>query len=128
MLPVFVQKTAFLVPFAIGVVVIGFVLWYARVRQPLVMLRPPFGQLLLIGIVLMMVNAALASFVANAILTGEEIHKSLTAEKKRSYEDRNEAPPNVHKDRGGEKQMNSWDRIKYGDRKSDQPIEPPPGE
>ncbi len=123
----FVQKTAFLVPFTIGVVIIGIILWYARVHQPLKKLRPPFGQLLLIGIVLTMLNAAVASLVAKAVLTGDEVHKSLTAEKKRSYEDRRDASPTDKKGRG-EKQMSSWDRIKYGEPKTEQPVEVPPEE
>lgn len=111
----FVQKTAFLLPFCIGVVVIGFVLWYARVRHPLKRLRPPFGLLFLAGIVLMMVNGAIAAFIAKAILTGDEVAKNLTEEKKAGYSGGNAIVPERKGDEK-EKPMSSWDRIKYGNR------------
>lgn len=115
----FVQKTAFLLPFCIGVVIIGVVLWYARVRHPLKRLRPPFGLLFLAGIVLMMVNGAIAAFIAKAILTGDEVAKNLTEEKKQGYSGGNATLPE-RKDDGKEKPMSSWDRIKYGNRDQEQ--------
>ena len=111
----FVQKTAFLMPFCIGLVVIGFILWYARVRNPIKKLRPPIGLLTLAAIVLLMVNGAIASFIAKAILTGDDVAKSLTAEKKRGYDGGNATLPERKKN-DEEKPMSTWDRLKYGDR------------
>lgn len=111
----FVQKTAFLMPFCIGLVAIGFILWYARVRNPMKRMRPPFGLLLLAAIVLLMVNGGVAAFIARAILTGDEVAKSLKDEKKRAYDSGDTTLPQRKKD-DGEKPMSTWDRLKYGDR------------
>ncbi|MFM7181067.1 MAG: hypothetical protein ACKO2G_06345 [Verrucomicrobiales bacterium] len=102
-------------PFCIGTVIIGFILWYARVRNPMRRMRPPFGLLALAGIVLMMVNGGLAAFIAKAILTGDDIAKGLKEETKRAYDGRDTTLPPGKKDEG-EKPMSSWDRLKYGDR------------
>jgi hypothetical protein len=111
----FVQKTAFLMPFCIGVVAIAFILWYARVRNPIKRLRPPFGLLLLGGIVLLLLNGGISAFIAKAILTGDDVAKSLAEEKKRGYDAGNSTLPQRQKD-DGEKPMSTWDRLKYGDR------------
>ena len=115
----FVQKTAFLMPFCIGLVIIAFILWYARVRNPIKKLRPPFGLLTLAAIVLLMVNGAIASFIAKAILTGDDVAKNLKAEKKRGYGSGNAFVPERKKD-DEEKPMSSWDRLKYGDRNQEE--------
>ena len=111
----FVQKAAFLMPFCIGVVIIGFILWYARVRNPMKRMRPPFGLLLLGGIVLMLVNGGLAAFIAKAILTGDEVAKNLKEEPKRGYDGSDTTLPRKENE-DEEKPMSSWDRLKYGDR------------
>lgn len=115
----FVQKTAFLMPFCIGLVAIGFILWYARVRNPMKRMRPPFGLLALGGIVLLMLNGAIAAFIAKAILTGDDVAKSLTAEKKKGYKAGNAITPD-HRKEDEEKPMGTWDRLKYGDRNTEE--------
>ena len=112
----FVQKTAFLMPFCIGVVAIGFILWYARVRNPMKRMRPPFGLLTLAGIVLMMVNGGISAFIAKAILTGDDVAKSLKEEKKKGYDPRDSTLPQRGTKDDEEKPMGTWDRLKYGDR------------
>lgn len=116
----FVQKTAFLMPFCIGVVAIGFILWYARVRNPMKRMRPPFGLLALAGIVLMMLNGGISAFIAKAILTGDDVAKSLKEEKKKGYDTRDSTLPQRDKKDDEEKPMSSWDRLKYGDRNKNQ--------
>jgi hypothetical protein len=111
-----VQKTAFLMPFCIGVVAIGFILWYARVRNPMKRMRPPFGLLALAGIVLMMVNGGISAFIAKAILTGDDVAKSLKEEKKKGYAAGNAIVPGRKTEDDKERPMSSWDRLKYGDR------------
>ena len=106
------QKTAFLMPFIIGTVIIAVILWYARVRQPIKRLRAPFGQLLLLGNVLMMVNGAIATFIAKAILSGDKVAKSLTEEKKKGYAGSGGTLPDQPKET---ERRGSWDRIKYGE-------------
>ena len=110
-----VQKAAFLMPFCIGVVAIGFILWYARVRNPMKRMRPPFGLLALAGIVLLMVNGGISAFIAKAILTGDDVAKSLKEEKKKGYDARDSTLPQRKKD-DEERPMSTWDRLKYGDR------------
>lgn len=116
------QKTAFLVPFIIGLVITGVILWYARVRNPVRRYRPPFMQLLLAGIVLVMISGAVASFIAKTILTGDEIVKALATKEKRGYDKSDHSVPAAANKGGGESKVGSWDRIKYGDRENTEAV------
>ena len=120
------QKTAFLVPFTIGVIITCVMLWYARVRNPVKRYRPPMLQLLLAGIVLLMISGGVAAFIAKAILTGDEVVKELAAEERRSYEKSGSAGPAVGPKPETERKLGSWDRLKYGDpEKSEEDAIPP---
>ncbi len=108
------QRQAFLLPFVICLVASAAILWFWRTRNPVKIFRPPAGAVFLGGVILTMVSAGVAFFVANTVLSGDEVVQQFKeSQKKEKYASR--ADQLIDADgRGG-----SWDRIMANDPDAD---------
>jgi len=108
------QRQAFLLPFIICLVASAAILWFWRTRNPVKIFRPPAGAVFLGGVILTMVSAGLAFFVANAVLSGDEVVQEFKeSQKKDKYAGRTDKLIEGG-GRGG-----SWDRIMANDPDAD---------
>ncbi len=100
-------QKAFFFPFVACTIIIIVLLWYYRTRNPVKRLRPPFGQIFLFAIILMGLNGAVSFFVANTLLSGTDVARSLQESREQRGGDfgrgRDSLPPPAA--------SGSWDRI-----------------
>ena len=101
------QRQAFLLPFAICLVITCTVLWFWRTRNPVKKFRPPVGAVFLLGLILVMVSGAASYMVANTVLEGEEMVQHFKdSKKKEKYLGSGGGPGGDANARGG-----SWERM-----------------